>query len=474
MRGNGALEKELKLNELNKLTEVNVRDTHKFDIDGTKILLDVNSGSIHVIDEVMWAFHEDLQKNGGNLDRTFLDLAGKYGEREAADLKEEVLELVARGLLFSADAYLGKYEPPRTPVLKSLCLNVAHDCNLRCAYCFASSGHFGGRRLLMPVETGKKAIDYLLEHSGSRKHCEMDFFGGEPLMNLDVVRELVAYGRKQEAKYGKKINFTLTTNAAALNAETEEFLNRENISTVLSLDGRPEVHDRVRKFPAGKGSYEAINANIKRFVESRKHQNYYVRGTYTGWNKDFFRDAVHLVEEGYDIISLEPVVAADGEDYALSEQDLPVLREEYIKLARYYRTKRQEGNPFTFFHFNLDLHHGPCLPKRLTGCGAGYEYLVVTPEGDLYPCHQFVGRPAYKMGNLDTGEIDMEMARKFQQAHIYNKPRCRECWARFYCSGGCHANADAFNQNIFEPYQLGCELQKIRLECAIWLQVVND
>lgn len=458
------MEKELKLN---------VNDTHKFEIDGTKILLDVNSGSVHVIDDMMWGFHDALQKSEGNLNEAMLDFAGDFGQAQAEELKEEVLELIEEGKLFAADIFEGKYEPPEKPVLKSLCLNVSHDCNLRCAYCFAGSGHFGGERLLMPLEIGKKAIDYLMEHSGQRKHCEMDFFGGEPLMNINVVKELIAYGRKQEIKYGKQIKFTLTTNAVALNKETQDFLNRENISVVLSLDGRPEVNDRARKFPSGKGSYDFINANIKRFVESRQYQNYYVRGTYTGWNKDFFQDAEHMVEEGYDIISLEPVVTAEKDDYALSEKDLPKLREEYLKLAHYYRKRKKEGRPFNFFHFNLDLNHGPCLPKRLTGCGAGHEYMVVTPEGDFYPCHQFVGREEYKMGCLDSGITDDEIRRKFQRAHIYNKPRCMKCWARFYCSGGCHANADAFNHDIYQPYQLGCELQKIRLECAIWLQVVD-
>jgi uncharacterized protein len=458
---------------LEKGLKFNVDDTHKFEIEGTKILLDVNSGSIHVIDELMWDFHDALQKKEGDLGEALQGIEGKYEHSQVMELKEEVLELAESGLIFSEDIYQGKYEPPAKPVLKSLCLNVSHDCNLRCAYCFAGSGHFGGQRLLMPLDIGKKAIDYLMEHSGSRKHCEMDFFGGEPLMNIDVVKELIAYGRKQESKYGKEIRFTLTTNGVALNEEIQEFFNRENISVVLSLDGREEVNDRVRKFPSGKGSYRVINQNIKRFVESREHRNYYVRGTYTGWNKDFFEDALHLVEEGYDIISLEPVVAAEEEDYALTEKDLPALKEEYIKLARYYRKRKAQGRPFNFFHFNLDLHHGPCLPKRLTGCGAGHEYMVVTPEGDFYPCHQFVGRSEYKMGSVNSGVVNREMVKKFQRAHIYNKPHCMKCWARFYCSGGCHANADAFNHDIFQPYQLGCQLQKIRLECAIWLQVVD-
>lgn len=459
---------------MEKGLRINIKDTHKFEIDGTKILLDVNSGSIHVVDDMMWFFHDALAARDGQIDDALSDFQDKYGEAAKEDLKQEIKELIAEGVLFSSDAYQGKYEPSPNPILKSLCLNVSHDCNLRCAYCFASSGHFGGERLLMSADTGKRAIDYLLEHSGSRKHCEMDFFGGEPLMNIDVIKELVAYGREQGAKAGKEIRFTLTTNGVALNEETQDFLNRENISVVLSLDGRPEVNDRARKFPTGKGSYDIINSRFKRFVESRDKQNYYLRGTYTGWNKDFSQDAIYMVEQGYDIISLEPVVTPEDADYALTEKDLPQLRDEYVKLARYYRARKRAGKPFNFFHFNVDLQHGPCLPKRLSGCGAGYEYMVVTPEGDLYPCHQFVGREQYKMGNLDLKEIDREMGEKFQQAHIYNKPLCRECWARFYCSGGCHANADAFNQDILKPYELGCALQKIRLECAIWLQVIDN
>jgi len=458
---------------LDKGLKLNVKDTHKFEIDGTKILLDVNSGSIHVIDDMMWFFHDALQKRNGAFEDALLDLRDKYGEAQEAALKEEIEALIKAEQLFSTDAYKGKYQTPQKPVLKSLCLNVSHDCNLRCAYCFASSGHFGGARLLMSADTGKKAIDYLMEHSGSRKHCEMDFFGGEPLMNTDVVKELVAYGRKQGSKFGKEIKFTVTTNGVCLDDETQEFFNRENISVVLSLDGRRSVNDRVRKFPSGKGTYEIINSRFKKFVQSRQNENYYLRGTFTGWNKDFFQDAVHLVEQGYNIISLEPVVASEGEDYVLTEGDLPQLREEYLKLARYYMERKRAGKPFTFFHFSLDLHHGPCLPKRLTGCGAGHEYMVVTPEGDLYPCHQFVGRDEYRMGNLSSNQVDQEMAKKFQEAHIYNKPSCMDCWARFYCSGGCHANADAFNHDILSPYKLGCELQKVRLECAIWLQVVD-
>jgi len=450
-----------------------INDTHKFEIDGTKILLDINSGSVHVIDDLVWDVHDALLESQGCLDRALESLQGKYRGSLLSSAEQEILALHSEGLLFSRDEYREHYFPPDPPVLKSLCLNVSHDCNLRCTYCFASSGDFGGQRLLMPEEVGKKAIDFLLEHSGKRKHCEIDFFGGEPLMNFPVVQALVAYGKAQGLKYKKEIKFTLTTNAVALNREVQDFLNQENISVVLSLDGRPEVNDRVRRFPGGQGSYDLISKNIKSFLTLRGNDNYYVRGTFTGFNKDFFADARHLVEEGYDIISLEPVVADESEEYRLKEEDIPLLKAEYLKLARFYRQRKLAGRPFTFFHFSLDLRHGPCLPKRLTGCGAGHEYLAVTPNGDLYPCHQFVGREQYKLGNLDSSCINQELSKYFQNAHIYNKVKCQSCWARFFCSGGCHANAEAFNGDIYLPYQLGCELQKMRLEYAIWLQVMD-
>ncbi|MDD4751722.1 MAG: thioether cross-link-forming SCIFF peptide maturase [Desulfitobacteriaceae bacterium] len=448
-----------------------IEDTHKFQIDETKILLDVNSGSVHVIDEVVWDIHEAMLNNGGHLEDAINSLKDRYDSQKLLSARNEILNLIEQETLFTYDEYRDRYIPPEKPVLKSLCLNVSHDCNLRCKYCFASSGDFGGQRLLMPEETGKRAIDFLMEHSGSRKHCEIDFFGGEPLMNIHVVKSLVAYGRKQAEERGKALKFTITTNGVGLNKEIKDYLARENISVVLSLDGRREIHDRVRKFPSGRGSYDVVNTNIKALLKLRNNDNYYIRGTYTGYNKDFYQDAVHMVNEGYKIISLEPVVALEGEDYRLREEDIPQLREEYLKLAQFYQRRKREGRPFTFFHFNLDLNHGPCLPKRLTGCGAGHEYMVVTPEGDLYPCHQFVGREDYKLGNLDSIELNEKLRKHFQNAHIYNKPQCCKCWARFFCSGGCHANAEAENHDIYQPYQLGCKLQKIRLECAIWLQV---
>lgn len=449
----------------------NINDTHKFQIDDIKILLDINSGSVHVIDDITWDIHDAMIKNGGNLEQALASLGNDYDAQALQDAKKDVLELAEQEMLFTSDEYRNQYRVPENPVLKSLCLHVSHDCNLRCMYCFASTGDFGGQRLLMSEEVGKKAIDFLIKNSGDRKHCEIDFFGGEPLMNLPIVKKLVDYAKEQGNKFGKILKLTLTTNAASLNEEVTEYLNQEEISVVLSIDGRPEVNDRARYFPNGKGSYEIINQNIKNFINSRNNDNYYVRGTFTGFNKDFSNDVKHLVEQGYGIVSVEPVVAADGEEYRLREEDLPALQEEYVKLAKYYYDMKQQGNPFTFFHFNLDLNHGPCLPKRLTGCGAGHEYMAVTPEGDLYPCHQFVGREEYKIGSLDVQELNEGLRKKFQQAHIYNKPQCSDCWARFYCSGGCHANAEAFHQDIYKPYELGCELEKTRVECAIWLQV---
>lgn len=460
--------------ESSPINKFNIKDTHKFEIDGTKILLDVNSGSVHVIDDTIWDIFESMVENGGYLETALSCLEGKYSEEILHEAADEIRDLIDRKMLFPEDKFRESYCLPENPVLKSLCLNVSHDCNLRCTYCFASSGDFGGERLLMSEEVGKKALDFLMENSGSRKHCEVDFFGGEPLMNFQVVKDLVAYGREQGEKFNKKIKFTVTTNGVGLTEEIQEYLNRENICVVLSIDGRKEVHDFVRVFPSGKGSYEVVNSRIKQFLKRRDNDNYYVRGTYTGYNKDFSRDAEHLVKEGYGIISLEPVVAADNEEYCLKEGDLPRLREEYLKLASFYRERKREGKPFTFFHFNLELNHGPCLPKRLTGCGAGHEYMVVTPEGDLYPCHQFVGREHYKLGNLDVpNELNEGLRKHFQNAHIYHKPKCLGCWARFYCSGGCHANAEAFNHDIYQPYELGCELQKMRLECAIWLKVME-
>lgn len=442
---------------------------HKFIVDGVRILLDVNSGAVHVPDELAWEI-VDLYKN-----HTEEEIITRFSEQyPAAEIREvlaELGQLEAEGLLWAVDNQEARYVLPEKPVVKSLCLHVAHDCNLRCRYCFAGKGNFGGDRGLMSAATGKAAIDFLMQASGTRKHCEIDFFGGEPLLNFAVVKELVAYGREQSAKYGKEIKFTLTTNALLLDEAASEFLNRESISVVLSLDGRPEVHDRMRPTPGGKGSYQAVVERIARFVGSRDNENYYVRGTYTRLNLDFAADVMHMAGLGLKHLSVEPVVAPPREEWAFQEGDLPVISQEYEKLAVEYIRRHEAGEAIDFFHFNLDLEQGPCLPKRLTGCGAGHEYLAVTPDGELYPCHQFVGREQFCVGDVWQGLERQEVMKTFQQAHVYNKESCRACWAKFYCSGGCHANAETANSTIYKPYELGCEVAKKRLECAIYVQL---
>lgn len=441
---------------------------HNFSIDENNLVIDVNSGAVHVVDEVTQDVLELYDKFSA--EEIFKALADKYDRAELTDVLSEIKELIKEGLLFSEDGQYENYQLSTKPIVKALCLHVAHDCNLRCRYCFASTGHFGGQRTLMTAETGKRAIDFMIAQSGNRKHCEIDFFGGEPLMNFDVVKEIVAYGKDKALLYGKIFKFTLTTNGVLLKDEVIDFLNQENISVVLSLDGRPEINDFMRPFPNGKGCYDVILPKFRRLAESRDNENYYIRGTYTHNNLDFAADVEHIADLGFAHISVEPVVAPDSADYAFRPEDIPILKEEYNKLTSKYLERYNEGEAYNFFHFNLDLEGGPCLPKRLSGCGAGHEYLAVDPEGNLYPCHQFVGREEYKLGHVVTGISKVDQIKKFQEAHIYNKEKCQKCWAKFYCSGGCHANAEAANGNLLEPYEIGCELTKKRLECAIYIQ----
>ncbi len=446
---------------------------HKFEIDGTKIVLDVNSGAVHEVDELAWGVIDDYPVLSA--DEILAKYCDKHPKEEIREVLAEVEELKRSGQLYSEDKFKEEsLNYNSEPVVKSLCLNVSHDCNLRCRYCFAGSGHFGGERALMPVETGKKAIDFLLDSSGSRRHLEIDFFGGEPLMNFETVKLLVAYGREKAGRRNKEIKFTLTTNALLLSDKVTGFLNSEKISVVLSLDGRPQVNDAMR-LTAGSGgsSYELIAPKISSFVNSRDNENYIVRGTYTRFNTDFARDVVHLADQGYRYISVEPVVGPLEEEWSLKEDDLPRLFNEYESLTREYIKRAAEGRSFEFFHFNLDLDNGPCIPKRLSGCGAGFEYMAVTPEGDLFPCHQFVGRDQFKLGSVWDGITNFDIPRRFRNAHIYNKTECQKCWARFHCGGGCHANAESVNQDILKPYHVGCELEKKRLECAIYTQVLK-
>ncbi len=440
---------------------------HKFQKNGLRIMLDVPSGAVHVIDEITWDVMDCY--DGENAQHVPALLADKYARAEVASVLAELAELRAQGMLFSEEARPGEiFETPA--VVKSLCLHIAHDCNLRCGYCFAGSGNFGGDRSVMSAAVGRQAIDFLIAHSGARKNSEIDFFGGEPLLNFAVVKEIVAYGNQQAALQGKKFKFTLTTNALLLDESVIAYLNENNISVVLSLDGRPQVHDRMRPDCGGGGSYARVQPRISRLVESRHNEGYYVRGTYTKLNPDFDADVLHMADLGYRQLSVEPVVGK-GEDYAFGDEDLPALYAAYDRLTAAYLTRKSEGRPFNFFHFNLDINHGPCVAKRLSGCGAGHEYFAVTPAGDLYPCHQFVGREEFKMGDVWQGLVQKELSRKFRRTHIFNKEECPTCWARYYCSGGCHANAQAFHNDLTKPYKLGCELQKYRLECAIYIQV---
>nr|WP_052298688.1 thioether cross-link-forming SCIFF peptide maturase [Syntrophobotulus glycolicus] len=450
------------------------------------IAYDVNTGSLHLLDQKTYRLIREIEtlqtENPELLAKGELLLAktGSWLEKtEKEEILDELGQLQDEGTLFSPEAEKYEIRYPEEPLIKAICLHVAHDCNLRCTYCFAGTGAFGGGRRMMDLETGKKAIDFILEHSGSRPHCEVDFFGGEPLMNFEVVKELVTYGKKAAKEKGKKIKFTLTTNAVLLDQEIRTFLEREEISAVLSLDGRKEVNDRARPFPGGRGSYDRIVPRIREFIERRPEASpyaigtyYYVRGTFTHFNTDFHKDVIHLADLGIDRISLEPVVAEPDKEYAFQEEDMDRINEAYDVLGETVLAYKQQGKNFNFFHFNAGLDAGPCLPKRLSGCGAGYEYAAISPEGDIYPCHQFVGQPAYKMGSLqERGSLNRDIVDSFRKANIYAKPECMNCWARYSCSGGCHASNTAYSGSLNEVYPLGCRLQRKRLEVAYYLKV---
>jgi len=442
---------------------------HKFTSRGTQILLDINSGTVFEIDAVTDAVLDQYcRRSKAEIIAYYKD---KYAAAEVDEAWEEIADWERQGLLFTTDVLADTYNPAGEPVVKALCLHVAHDCNLRCRYCFADAGEYMGKREIMPPAVAKAAIDFVLTSSHGRKYIEVDFFGGEPLLNLGVVKDTVAYARALAGDHGKEFRFTLTTNAVLLTEAVRNYLRENNISVVLSLDGRPEVNDRTRVFPGGQGSYATILPNIRAMIELLNNEGYYVRGTYTRWNADFTNDVVHLADLGFKHISVEPVVADSAAPYALTSDLLPALEREYDRLTDIYLERFAAGTPFNFFHFNINTDNGPCLPKRLTGCGAGYEYLAVTPTGDLYPCHQFVGRTEYRMGSVFTGIERPELSRTFRQAHIYSKPQCRECWARFFCSGGCHANAVAFGGDLLIPYELACALEKKRVECALYIDV---
>ncbi|EQE03160.1 radical SAM additional 4Fe4S-binding SPASM domain protein [Clostridioides difficile P73] len=445
---------------------------HKFSMNGYNIVLDVNGGAVHVLDDVAYDlldFYKEKSK-----EEILEILKSKYQEEKINEAYEEILNLEKEGLLYTEDTY--QYHPSfvhREPVVKALCLNVAHDCNLKCKYCFAAQGDFGGEKELMSFEVGKAAIDYLIANSGSRKNLEIDFFGGEPLMNFEVVKQLVDYGRSVEKDYNKNIRFTITTNGVLLNDEIIDYINENMHNVVLSLDGRKEVNDNMRPTLNDKGSYDITLPRFKKLVEKRaKDKYYYIRGTFTRDNLDFSKDVIHFADLGFKLTSVEPVVGDESNPYALREEDLPKIFEEYEKFAVEYADRQLQGDGFKFFHFMIDLNQGPCVIKRITGCGAGNEYLSVTPNGDIYPCHQFVGNEEFKMANIFDEEIVLpeNLKNMFREAHVYTKEECKQCWNKFYCSGGCHANAINFNNDISKPYELGCEMQRKRTECSIMIQ----
>ncbi|KSV58029.1 thioether cross-link-forming SCIFF peptide maturase [Acetivibrio ethanolgignens] len=450
---------------------------HQYKNNGYNIVLDVNSGSVHVVDDITYDMIELWEKKDKQV--ILAEVKKRYpeeaSEEELLEAMDEIEELIRDGALFSEDIY-EKYIhdfSERETVIKAMCLHIAHDCNLRCSYCFADEGEYKGKRGLMSYEVGKQALDFLIANSGSRKNLEVDFFGGEPLMNFGVVKQLVEYGRQQEKIHNKNFRFTLTTNGVLLDDDIMEFLNQEMANVVMSLDGRPEVHDKLRPTPNKKGSYALVAPKFQKLARLRKQKDYYARGTFTHYNLDFSRDVLHLADLGFTQVSVEPVVAPVEEPYALGEEDIPKICEEYDLLARELIKRKKEGRGFNFFHFMIDLTGGPCVAKRLSGCGSGTEYLAVTPWGDLYPCHQFVGNEDFLMGNVFDGIKRTDLQKQFKGCNVYSKEKCKNCFAKFYCSGGCAANAFNFHGDINDAYDIGCELQRKRVECAIMIKAVE-
>ena len=456
---------------------------HQYINNGYHIVLDVNSESVHSVDALLYDAVEILAKIVPDMEKPMPltddqkkavreALVCKYSAEDIEDALSDIQELIDAEELFAADIYKDYVIDfkKRQTVVKALCLHIAHDCNLACKYCFAEEGEYHGRRALMSFEVGKKALDFLIANSGNRINLEVDFFGGEPLMNWNVVKQLVEYGRSQEKEHNKKFRFTLTTNGVLLNDEIMEFCNKEMSNVVLSLDGRPEVNDRMRPFRNGKGSYELIVPKFQKFAKSRGEKDYFVRGTFTRNNLDFGNDVLHYADLGFEKLSMEPVVAAPEEPYSIREEDLPQIMDEYDRLAKEFVKRQKGGRGFKFFHFMLDLSQGPCVAKRLSGCGSGTEYLAVTPWGDLYPCHQFVGNEEFLLGNVDTGVVNTKVRDEFKLCNVYAKEKCKNCFARFYCSGGCAANSFNFHGSITDAYDIGCEMQKKRIECAIMIR----
>ncbi len=453
---------------------------HQYKQGGYNIVLDVCSGAVHVVDEVAYDIIGMFETHGK--EEILAAMADKYAGRDditAQDLEEcyaQVVSLKDAGKLFAPDTFepmAGKLKQKTAGVVKALCLHIAHTCNLNCSYCFASQGKYHGERAVMSFEVGKRALDFLIENSGTRRNLEVDFFGGEPLMNFQVVKDLVAYARSIEKEKGKNFRFTLTTNGVLVDDDVIEWANRECHNVVLSLDGRKEIHDRFRVDYAGKGSWERIVPKFQKFVEAREGKGYYMRGTFTHANPDFLKDIQQMLDLGFNELSMEPVVCAPGDPSELTEEDLTVVMDQYEKLADLMLEKDREGKPFTFYHYMIDLTGGPCIYKRISGCGSGTEYMAVTPWGDLYPCHQFVGEEKFRLGDIWTGVTNHEIQGQFAACNVYAHEECKDCWARLYCSGGCAANAYHSTGSVTGVYEKGCRLFRKRMECAIMVAIAR-
>ena len=453
---------------------------HSYKLGGLNIVLDICSGSVHVVDEVAYdiigLYETETKEN------IIAQMLSKYADRDDVTKEElelcfeDIEELKAQGKLFSEDTFepmAGDLKKKSAGIIKALCMHIAHTCNLNCAYCFASQGKYHGDRAMMSFEVGKQAFDFLIANSGTRRNLEVDFFGGEPLMNFDVVKELVAYARSIEKDHGKNFRFTLTTNGVLIDDDVIDFANKEMSNVVLSLDGRKEVHDRFRVDYNGKGSWEKIVPKFQKLVDAREGKNYYMRGTFTHHNPDFLEDIKEMISLGFKELSMEPVVCAADDPSALTDEDIAVVMKQYEDLAELMLKKHKEGDGFTFYHYMIDLKGGPCIYKRISGCGSGTEYMAVTPWGDLYPCHQFVGEEKYKLGDVWNGVTNTEIQDEFAQCNVYTREECRKCWARLYCSGGCAANAYHATGSVKGIYKTGCELFKKRMECAIMLEVAK-
>jgi len=444
---------------------------HKFIQDSEYYVIDVNSGALHVVDEIVYdLLDENSLKEKEELIEIF---KGKYSVEDIEEVYTEIQNLINGEMLYTNDLYetIAMESGEKESYIKALCLNIIHDCNLRCKYCFADEGEYHGARKVMSAEVGKRAIDFVIEKSGPRKNIEVDLFGGEPLMAFDTIKEIVEYAKEQEKLHKKLIRFTMTTNATLLNDEIMKYMDENMGNIVLSIDGRKSVNDKVRTRIDGSGSYDRILPNIQKMVNMRdKSKSYYVRGTFTRGNTDFYEDVKHMADLGFKEISIEPVVLPNEHELSLREEDLPIIFEQYDKLYADMLQRHKDGTDFKFYHFNIDLQGGPCVYKRISGCGAGHEYVAITPDGDIYPCHQFVGNEDFLMGDIYKGISNDKMVQEFKTAHVYNKPKCNDCWAKFYCSGGCQANNFNFNGDMHIPYEIGCQMQKKRIECAIALK----